>query len=66
MRMTPHPKLVPLLEKYGIDWETFSKRGRPPAGFPKDLYEKRSAIVTELHAAGTSWAEMMEITGLGQ
>lgn len=59
----PHPQLIPLLEKYGIDWKTFSKRGRIPAG-SVGVSEKRAAIVTELHSAGTSWSDMMAITGL--
>lgn len=58
--MQPHPKLIPLLEKQHITWEVFSKRGRPAPG----VREARVAIVTELHAAGTSWAEMMKITGM--
>lgn len=56
----PHPRLIPLLEKHEITYDLFCKKGRPPKG----VREKRSAIVTELHAAGTSWADMMEITGL--
>ena len=56
----PHPRLIPLLKEHGLDWEVFRKRGRPPKG----VREKRAAIVTELHQKGTSWAEMMEITGL--
>jgi hypothetical protein len=56
----PDPRLIPLLEKHGLSWEMFAKRGRPPKG----VREKRSAIVTELHLAGTTWADMVEITGL--
>jgi len=56
----PHPLLVPVLEKHGIDWDTFSKQGRPAPG----VREKRAAVVTDLHSTGNSWAEMMEITGL--
>jgi hypothetical protein len=56
----PCPRLEPLLLKHGIDWHTFSKKGRPATG----VREKREAIVTELHEAGTPWLEMAEITGL--
>lgn len=55
----PHPELIPLLEKYGITWEEFSKQGRPPAG----VSEKRKQIVTELHFQGLTWDRMCEITG---
>lgn len=58
----PHPKLVPLLERHAITWEAFSKKGRPKTG--DDSRSKRAAIVTELHAQGTPWAEMLKITGL--
>lgn len=57
---SPHPKLVALLQKHSLDWSVFVKRGRPPGG----VREKRSAIVTELHESGYSWADMMTITGL--
>ena len=57
----PHPTLAPLLDKYDIDWATFSKKGRPAPG----VREKRSAIVTELHQRGLAWKEMEEVTGLG-
>jgi hypothetical protein len=60
MIKTPHPELIPLLEKYGISWEVFIKQGRPSKG----VREIRSAIVTEIHEKGTPWLEMMEITGL--
>jgi hypothetical protein len=56
----PHPILVPLLEKHDLTWEAFRKKGRPGQG----VRDRRAAIVTELHQAGTTWAEMMEITGL--
>lgn len=56
----PHPTLEPLLLKYDISWEMFLKRGRPPQG----VREKRSAIITELHSGGMSWASMIEVTGL--
>ncbi len=56
----PHPDLVPLLQKHGIDWGIFRKRGRPPTG----VRAKRAALVTELHEAGYSWSQMCDITGL--
>lgn len=62
MDTQPDARLVPLLEKHGISWEMFSKRGRPPKG----VREKRAAVVTELHAAGTTWEDMKVITGLSQ
>lgn len=60
MTSEPHPELVPLLQKYELSWELFSKRGRPSRG----VKEKRIAIVTELHAKGTPWKDMVEITGM--
>lgn len=60
--ITPHPKLIPLLIKHGLDWETYTKRGRPAVG----VRDKRAAIVTELHSSGCSWADMIAITGLSQ
>jgi len=57
---TPHPRLAPLLKAQELDWDTFSKRGRPPLG----VRDKRAAIVTTLHESGCTWAEMIEITGL--
>jgi hypothetical protein len=60
----PHPKLVPLLEKHGVDYALFRKQGRPRKG-DEWVLEKRRDIVTELHEAGTSWVEMIEVTGLG-
>lgn len=56
----PHPQLVPLLELHEISWEEFRKLGRPPQG----VREKRAAIVTTLHKAGVTWANMCHITGL--
>lgn len=55
-----HPHLAPLLEKYGISWDDFSRKGRPPKG----VSELRSCIVTDLHAEGRTWADVMAITGL--
>lgn len=57
---TPHPDLAILLAKFDLDWSTFRKRGRPPIG----VREKRSAIVTELHEKGLTWAEIQDVTGL--
>lgn len=60
---TAHPDLAPLLEKHGLSWEQFSRKGR----LPKDLRwvaEKRRAIITEMHSAGTPWSRMIEVTGL--
>lgn len=57
---SPHTDLVPLLSKYDISWEMFTKKGRPPKG----VREKRSSIVTELHSRGLPWKKMFEITGL--
>lgn len=64
MDPAPHPKLVPLLEKHGVDYALFRKQGRPRKG-DEWVLGKRRDIVTELHEAGTSWAEMIEVTGLG-
>ena len=61
----PHPKLVPLLEKHGLTHSQFIARGRPPSNAPQNLLLKRRALVTELHASGTPWADITEITGLG-
>lgn len=56
----PAHQLTRLLEKHDLSAEMFHKRGRPPRG----VREKRAAVVTELHAAGTPWTEMVAITGL--
>jgi len=61
----PHPKLVPLLEKHGVTYVEFAKRGRPKKGNEKIVGVRRD-IITELHSQGTSWADMMVVTGLGQ
>lgn len=53
--------LLQLLAKHDISLDTFLKKGRPPLG----VREKRALIVTELHLSGYSWAEMCQITGLG-
>ena len=29
---TPHIELVPLLEKHGLSWELYSRKGRLPKG----------------------------------
>lgn len=55
-----HVDLAPLLDKHRISWEAFSKKGRPPRG----VSDVRSAIVTELHATGRTWSEVMQVTGL--
>lgn len=55
-----HADLAPLLAKHGISWESFSKKGRPPKG----VSATRSDIVTELHAEGRTWSDIMHITGL--
>lgn len=58
--LQPDPRLLPLLAKHGLDLETFWKAGRPSPG----VREKRSSLVTELHAVGTPWETMAEITGM--
>lgn len=61
--LSPHPDMVPLLERHGLTWEQFTRKGR----LPKDLawvVEKRRDIITELHLGGMPWARMVEITGL--
>lgn len=62
---TPHPKLVELLEKHGLTLEDFQRKGRLPPD-KAHVLERRRDLVTELHAAGTPWAEMIAITGLAQ
>ena len=61
----PHPKLTPLLQKYGITHADFIKKGRPAKGTGEVLVAMRRAIITEMHAQGMTWAEMIEVTGLG-
>jgi len=56
----PHPELEPLLVKYELSWEDFSRKGRPP----KEVRFRRSCVVTELHRSGLSWKAMMKVTGL--
>lgn len=60
----PHPLLVPLLEKYRLTHAQFIARGRPPKGSPSHLRAARAGIVTELHAGGMTWAQLIEVTGL--
>jgi hypothetical protein len=63
MTSTLHSDLVPLLEKHGVTWGLFSRKGR----LPKDqrwVGEKRRDIITELHLSGMSWTRMIEVTGL--
>lgn len=62
----PHPKLAPLLAKHNVAHADFIKKGRPLKGTGEVLMNARRAIITELHAQGTSWAEMIEVTGLSQ
>jgi len=63
MFRSPHPELVPLLEKHDLSWELFAKKGRLPQGL-QWVSEKRRDVITELHLAGTSWTEMTLVTGL--
>jgi len=62
----PHPKLAPLLAKHNLTHADFIKKGRPVKGTGEALVNARRAIITELHTQGTSWSEMIEVTGLGQ
>lgn len=57
---TPHPDLFSLLEKHNLTLEEFWKTGRGAA----TSRERRSNLVSDLHSQGTTWARMMEITGL--
>lgn len=57
------PRLLPLLEKHGLTLEQFRKVGRPPRGW-EGIPALRSALITDLHMQGTSWADMKVITGL--
>lgn len=61
----PHPKLAPLLAKHNVTHADFVKKGRPVKGTGEMLVGARRAIITELHSQGTSWSEMIEVTGLG-
>lgn len=63
--MDIHPKLAPLLAKHELTPDDFFRRGRLPPD-KTHVLERRRALVTELHAAGTSWADMIAITGLSQ
>jgi hypothetical protein len=50
---TAHPELIPLLERFGLTWQQFSRKGR----LPKDLRwiaEKRREVITALHLTGMS------------
>jgi hypothetical protein len=53
--------LESLLTEHNITKEQFTKKGR----ISKEIVEKRSLIISFLHEQGYSWAEMEEITGLG-
>lgn len=61
-----HPDLLPLLEKHNITPNDFARRGRLPKEVSEFIVKARKAIVTELHERGTSWADMLAITGLSQ
>lgn len=61
-----HPDLFPLLEKHNITIEDFMRRGRLPKDISASIVKARKAVVTELHELGTSWVDMLEITGLSQ
>lgn len=61
--MQTHPQLKPLLVKYGISADLFSKKGRLPRDL-KWVREKRRDIITELHSAGVPWLDICGITGL--
>ena len=54
------PRLQPFLEKYGVQYEMFVKKGRAIS----NIVDVRSAIITEMHLTGMSWADMIAITGL--
>ena len=56
----PHPQLLPFLEEFGVTYEAFRKTGRPT----DHIVSVRSAVITRLHEVGTSWADMIDITGL--
>lgn len=55
-----HPKLEAYLTQYGVTHDAFLKKGRPN----NDIVSVRSAVISDLHAQGVSWAEMQSITGL--
>jgi len=59
---SPHPELVPYLEKHQITWEVFSNTRLKP----RSVVAKRRAIVTEIHETGATWAHMVAITCLSQ
>jgi hypothetical protein len=61
--MNPDPELIPLLLKHLISWEDFSRKGRLPSKL-KHVYEARRQIVTDLHARGTPWVDIIRVTGL--
>lgn len=61
-----HPDLLPLLESHGISFADFSKKGRLPKGESNRIMSARKGVVTQLHERGTSWADMIAITGLSQ
>lgn len=50
-----------LLDMFGLTLEQLQKKGRGAGNFK----EKKSDLITYLHEQGYSWAEMCDITGLG-
>jgi len=64
---TPHPELVPYLEKYVLTWEEFSQtsKGRPKKDDvnAEAIKGRKSDLVTDLHSQGMPWAKMCELTG---
>lgn len=61
-----HPDLLPLLESHGITLADFSKKGRLPKGESNRILSARKSVITQLHECGTSWSDMIAITGLSQ
>ncbi len=59
------PRLADLLTRHDLTPDDFYRKGRLPPD-KAHVLERRRALVTELHAAGTSWADMVAITGLSQ
>lgn len=57
------PRLLPLLDRHNLTPAQYQRQGRLPKG-DGWILDRRRALVTELHAAGTSWADMIAITGL--
>lgn len=57
------PRILPLLAKHGLTPDQYRRQGRLGAA-DAWILDRRRALVTELHAAGTSWADMLAVTGL--